>query len=33
MKVLGYLTKKRKFSRFIKHCIALSKLAYLGSKL
>ena len=29
MKVLGYLTKKRKFTSSIKHCIALSKLAYL----
>ena len=33
LKVLGYLVKKRKSGDSIKHCMVLSKLAYLGSKL
>ena len=33
LNVLGYLAKKRKSGDFIKYCMALSKLAYLGGRL
>ena len=33
LKVLGYLTKKRKFGDSTKYCTALNKLAYLDGRL
>ena len=33
LKVLSYLANKRKSGNFIKYCMALNKLAYLGSGL